>query len=187
MNAYTLTDGMKVKALKTLPNIIIAGNIYDVATLRKEISCINVEDENWFEPYIDSKFKIGDLVAFSKANGKKVTDTGRKIAVDKNQIYKVIAINPKRYFREIVPEYTIENEFGHRFACYESNLTQIPIYYVLSFSEQEISIHQINQVTFDKKYKGKAKSMFVYHTLADAEVAKDYFNEYLKNRRYIIG
>lgn len=83
MNSYTLTDGMKVKALKTLPNIIIAGNIYDVTTLRKEISCINVEDENWFEPYVESKYKIGDLVAFSNANGKKVTDTGRKIAVDK--------------------------------------------------------------------------------------------------------
>lgn len=183
----TLTDGMKVKALKTLQNIIIAGNIYDVTTLRKEISCINVEDENWFEPYIESKYKIGDLVAFSNTNGKKVTDTGRKIAVDKSQIYKVIKITPKRYFKKIVPEYTIENEFGHRFACYESSLTQIPIYYVLSFSEKEISIHQINQLTFDKKYAGKAKSMFVFHTLEDAEDAKGYFENYIKNRRYIIG
>lgn len=151
MNVNTLTDGMKVKALKTLQNIIIAGEIYDVKTLRENISCINVEDETWFEPYIESKYKIGDLVAFSNANGnKKVTDTGRKIAVNKCQIYKVIKITPKRYFKRIVPEYTIENEFGHRFVCNESSLTQIPIYYVLSFSEKEISIHQINEITLIK-------------------------------------
>lgn len=189
-----LVDGMKVKALKTLQNIIIAGEIYDVKTLREEISCINVEDTNWFEPYIESAFKIGDLVAFTIDNGKKVTESGRKLTVDSSQIYKVIEIRPKalsviprKNSKNIVPEYTIENEFGHRFFVYDSSITKIPIYYVLSFSDKDIAIHQINEITFNKKYKDKAKSMFVFNTLEDAEEAKKYFENYHKNRKHVIG
>lgn len=188
-----LVDGMKVKALKTLQNIIIAGEIYDVKTLREEISCINVEDTNWFEPYIESAFKIGDLVAFTRDNGKKVTDSGRKLTVDSSQIYKVIEVRPKalsviprKNSKNIVPEYTIENEFGHRFFVYDSSITKIPIYYVLSFSDKDIAIHQINEITFNKKYKDKAKSMFVFNTLENAEEAKKYFENYHKNRKYVI-
>lgn len=187
MDKLTLIDGMKVKALKTLSNIIIAGEIYDVKTLRNEISCINVEDADWFEPYIESKFKVGDLVSFEYTNSKKVTDTGRKLNVNKNQIYKIIAITPKKCFKKIVPEYVIEDEFGHRFSVYDSSITRIPIYYVLSFSEKEISIHQINKITYDNKYAGKAKSMFVFHNLEDVEDAKKYFENYMKNRKYVIG
>ena len=189
-----LVDGMKVKALKTLQNIIIAGEIYDVKTLREEISCINVEDTNWFEPYIESAFKIGDLVAFTRDNGKKVTDSGRKLTVDSSQIYKVIEVRPKalsviprKNSKNIVPEYTIENEFGHRFSVYESSITKIPIYYVLSFSDKDIAIHQINEITFNKKYKDKANSMFVFNTLEDAKEGKKYFENYSKSRKYVIG
>ena len=183
-----LTDGMKVKALKTLSNVIIKGGIYDVTTLRKEISCINVEDTNWFEPYIESKFKIGDLVSFLNTNGKQVTTEGRKLAVDGTQIFKVVSVEPKRCYRSIVPAYTIENEFGHRFNnVSESSITTVPIYFVLSFSDKCINIHQINQLTFDKKYRGMAKAMFVYHTIEDALKAKEYFENYLKNRKYVIG
>ena len=194
MNVNTLTDGMKVKALKTLQNIIIAGEIYDVKTLRENISCINVEDTNWFEPYIESAFKIGDLVAFTRDNGKKVTDSGRKLTVDSFQIYKVVEIKPKvlsvipkKNSKNIVPEYTIEDEFGHRFSVYDSSITKIPIYYVLSFSDKEITIHQINEFTFNNKYEGKAKSMFVFNTIEDAKEAKKYFENYHKNRKHVIG
>ena len=189
-----LVDGMKVRALKTLQNIIIAGEIYDVKTLREEISCINVEDTNWFEPYIESAFKIGDLVAFTINNGKKVTESGRKLIVDSSQIYKVVEVRPKalsviprKNSKNIVPEYIIENEFGHRFSVYESNITKIPIYYVLSFSDKDIAIHQINEFTFNKKYKDKANSMFVFNTLDDAKEGKKYFENYNKSRKYVIG
>lgn len=189
-----LVDGMKVKALKTLQNIIIAGEIYDVKTLREEISCINVEDTNWFEPYIESAFKIGDLVAFTRDNGKKVTDSGRKLTVDSSQIYKVIEVRPKalsviprKNSKNIVPEYTIENEFGHRFSVYDSSITKIPIYYVLSFSDKDIAIHQINEITFNKKYKDNANSMFVFNTLEDAKEGKKYFENYHKTRKHVIG
>ena len=189
-----LVDGMKVKALKTLQNIIIAGEIYDVKTLREEISCINVEDTNWFEPYIESAFKIGDLVAFTRDNGKKVTESGRKLTVDSSQIYKVVEVRPKalsviprKNSKNIVPEYIIENEFGHRFSVYGSSITKIPIYYVLSFSDKDIAIHQINEITFNKKYKDKANSMFVFNTLEDAKEGKKYFENYSKSRKYVIG
>lgn len=189
-----LVDGMKVKALKTIQNIIIAGEIYDVKTLREEISCINVEDTNWFEPYIESTFKIGDLVAFTIDNGKKVTESGRKLIVDSSQIYKVVEVRPKalsviprKNSKNIVPEYIIENEFGHRFSVYDSSITKIPIYYVLSFSDKDIAIHQINEITFNKKYKDKANSMFVFNTIEDAKEAKKYFENYHKNRKYMIG
>ena len=189
-----LVDGMKVKALKTLQNIIIAGEIYDVKTLREEISCINVEDTNWFEPYIESAFKIGDLVAFTIDNGKKVTESGRKLTVDSSQIYKVVEVRPKalsviprKNSKNIVPEYIIENEFGHRFSVYDSSITKIPIYYVLSFSDKDIAIHQINEITFNKKYKDKANSMFVFNTIEDAKEGKKYFENYSKSRKYVIG
>lgn len=43
----------KVKALKTLSNVIIKDSIYDVDVLKEYISCINTNDKEWFEPYIE--------------------------------------------------------------------------------------------------------------------------------------
>ena len=187
MNNNTLTNGMKVKALKTLTNIIIEGNIYDVETIRREISCINVNDTNWFEPYIESNYNIGEFVSFKKCS-KKSTIYGRKLIVNTTDVFKVIDVKPNKCGSKIVPMYTVENiENGveHRYYTFESEIEKAKMYYTLSFSEKEIKIHKINKVTFDNKFSGKAKAMFVYNSADEAKAAKEYFENYAKNRNNV--
>ena len=187
MNMNTnLTNGMKVKALKSLSNIFIEGHIYDVETVRKELSFVNLEDTNWFEPYVDSKFKVGDVVILSSSYNRTTTVDGRKIPADHNLIYKVINVKPHQGYRRIAPLYTIEDEVGHRYYAFENDIEQAYIYFVLSFSEKEIAIHQINKFAFEKRYKGKAKQMFVYKTYEAAETAKNYFNNYFNTNSDIV-
>ena len=150
-----LTNGMKVKALKSLSNIFIEGHIYDVETVRKELSFVNLEDTNWFEPYVDSKFKVGDVVTLSASYNRTTTVDGRKIAADHNLIYKVINVKPHQGYRRIAPLYTIEDEVGHRYYAFESDIEQAYIYFVLSFSEKEIAIHQINKFALRRDIKAK--------------------------------